>query len=75
MKVFRRAETMQEKLVKDHPAVPDYRDGLAGTLTNIGVLLQGAGRPAEALKLTRRAVALRRQLLKEQPDSTTRHRT
>jgi serine/threonine protein kinase len=46
-----------EKLVRDHPAVPDYRQQLARNRVNLGLVLGGMGRGAEAEAVFRTAIA------------------
>src|SRR5262249_52162577 len=53
---------IHEDLVRAHPAVTDYRSGLAFALTGLGRAHFRAGRPAEASGPLRRAVALRDEL-------------
>ncbi len=45
---YRAALTIRRKLVKDHPAVTEFRNGLAVIQTNLGVLLAATGRKREA---------------------------
>jgi tetratricopeptide (TPR) repeat protein len=53
--------------------VPGYRYDLALTCVNLGILLQQAGRPNEAAKEFRKAEALCRELVKENPDGSDYH--
>jgi serine/threonine protein kinase len=46
-----------EKLVREHPAAPDYREQLARNRVNLGLVLAGMGRAAEAEAVFRAAVA------------------
>jgi serine/threonine protein kinase len=46
-----------EKLVGDHPAVPDYREQLARNRVNLGLVLAGMGRAAEAEAVFRAAIS------------------
>ncbi|MGL4555720.1 MAG: hypothetical protein ACRC33_31520, partial [Gemmataceae bacterium] len=48
-------------------AVPDYQDGLASTLINTGLLLNGMGKRDEALKAYRRAEQIRQRLADAHP--------
>ncbi|MFO0850363.1 MAG: serine/threonine-protein kinase [Gemmataceae bacterium] len=54
---YRAALGVYANLAAAHPAVPDYQAGLAATHTNLGILLQTTGRPADALPLFDRAIA------------------
>ena len=63
-------------LAEDFPNVPEYRVGLAGSQTNLGLLLRDLGRPNEAERACREAVALFDQssfakLRLEGPDAET----
>jgi serine/threonine protein kinase len=46
-----------EKLVRDHPAAPEYQEQLARNRTNLGLVLGGMGRAAEAEAVFRTAIA------------------
>jgi hypothetical protein len=54
-------------LAAEHPAVPDYRLGLAITHTRVGSLLTTAGRPAEALPELESASSLLEALARAGP--------
>jgi tetratricopeptide (TPR) repeat protein len=45
---FRQAIALRRPLVDDFPAVPAYRDSLAGSHTNLGIVLTNLGKHAEA---------------------------
>jgi tetratricopeptide (TPR) repeat protein len=66
-KAHRQALQLYERLVAEHPQVPQYRQELAGTHNNLDVLLQITGRVAEAEKAFRQALQLREQLVAEHP--------
>ncbi len=51
----------------EHPQVPEYRQQLATTHNNLGLLLKATGRVAEAEKAHRQALQLREQLVAEHP--------
>ena len=52
----RKALALREALVRRNPDDPEARRDLGGTLNNLGVLLDGHGRPREALAMYLRAV-------------------
>ena len=54
---YRESVAGLEKLVREHPAVPDYRDQLARNRVNLGLVLAGMGRAAEAEAVFRSAIA------------------
>jgi serine/threonine protein kinase len=54
---YRDFVTELEKLVRDHPAVPDYREQLARNRVNLGLVLGGMGRAAEAEAVFRTAIS------------------
>jgi tetratricopeptide (TPR) repeat protein len=64
---YRRALALQEKLAAQFPAVPQYRDDLAGSHDNLGLLLAGLGKRPEAEEQYRRALALKEKLAAEFP--------
>jgi tetratricopeptide (TPR) repeat protein len=64
---FGRARDLHQQLAKDFPAVPGYRQNLASTHTNLGVLLQTTGRPQEAEAAYRQARDLQQQLAQDFP--------
>jgi serine/threonine protein kinase/Flp pilus assembly protein TadD len=66
-KAYRQALQLCEQLVAEHPQVPEYRQDLATTHNNLGVLLKDTGRPAEAEKAYRQALQLRERLVAEHP--------
>jgi tetratricopeptide (TPR) repeat protein len=53
--------------VAEHPQVPQYRQELAMTHNNLGLLLQATGRVAEAEKAYRQALQLYERLVAEHP--------
>jgi tetratricopeptide (TPR) repeat protein len=54
-------------LVKDFPAVPDYREALAGALGNLAISFQRKGRAEEAESFLKSAVAESRKLVAQFP--------
>ena len=60
----------REKLVQEHPTVPDYQAGLAWSYANQGVAQLVSGRPADAVISCQRAVELREKLARDYPGST-----
>jgi tetratricopeptide (TPR) repeat protein len=59
---YRKALALQEELVAEHPAVPDFQQELATGYNNLGVLLANTGRLEEAETAYRAALKLRKQL-------------
>ena len=64
---FRMARDGYAKLAADFPAVPKYRQDLAGSHTNLGILLADLGKWPEAEKQYREALAIQEQLAAEFP--------
>jgi Flp pilus assembly protein TadD len=58
---------LQERLVAEHPQVPQYRQLLASTHSNLGLLLKDIGRVADAEKAYRQALQLYERLVAEHP--------
>ena len=58
---------IQEKLAADFPAVPDYRQELAGSHNNLGSLLADLGKRAEAEEQYRQALAIQEKLAADFP--------
>ena len=58
------------KLADDNPAVTDFRSDLAHSHTNLGVLLQNTGKPAEAEAEYRKALAIEQKLADDNPAVT-----
>jgi tetratricopeptide (TPR) repeat protein len=74
-KLFRQAIDRLTKLVRDYPAVGVYRHDLAIASIHLGKLSLETGKPAEAEKQLRQAIALFQQLLKaDSPDKAAGHR-
>jgi tetratricopeptide (TPR) repeat protein len=67
---YRRAIDLQERLTADFPDVPDYRQDLADSLTNWGLLLEERNQPRPAEAAHRRALAVRKQLTEDFPTRT-----
>jgi tetratricopeptide (TPR) repeat protein len=73
---FREALAIQEKLAAEFPNLPVYREELAETYNNLGILLGGLGelsRPGEAETAHRQALAIQEKLVTEFP-SVPRYR-
>jgi serine/threonine protein kinase len=70
---YRAAVAIREGLAAEFPAEPDYRGDLATTRCNLGGLLTGLGRAADAKAEYFRAIALREALAAEHPN-VPRHR-
>jgi tetratricopeptide (TPR) repeat protein len=64
---FRTSQERYAQLVADFPAVPDYRQELAVTHENLGVLLKDTGRGKEAEGEYRQARDLQQHLVNESP--------
>jgi serine/threonine protein kinase len=64
---FREAITLWEKLAAEFPAVPAYRQHLAGSHNNLGNLLANLGKRPEAEASHRRALELQQKLTAEFP--------
>jgi serine/threonine protein kinase len=65
---FRQAELLLEQLVAEFPAVAEYRQKLARTEANLGVVLAKVGKHADAETAFRRGIALYTELTAEFPD-------
>ncbi len=63
---YRKALAVLEPLVRDFPAVPDYRREFAATLTELGRLVQTA-RPHDAEEAYRQALAVNERLVADFP--------
>jgi tetratricopeptide (TPR) repeat protein len=63
----RETVALYEKFLRDAPADPDLRAGLATCLTNQGVRYGQVGRRGDARACFRRAVELQQQLARERP--------
>ena len=63
----RRAIELRQKLVDRNPTEPRYRNDLALSINNLSFAQFQAGRPLEALQTARKAEALERSLVREQP--------
>jgi serine/threonine-protein kinase len=62
-----RARATFQRLADVHPAVPDYRSGLAASHINLGRVLRELGRGLEAEKSYRAALAVQMQLVRHFP--------
>jgi serine/threonine protein kinase/tetratricopeptide (TPR) repeat protein len=67
---YRLAIDQCAQLAGETPAVSTYRQNLATSLNNLGVLLVDLGKHAEAETCYRRALALRQKLSEESPTSS-----
>jgi tetratricopeptide (TPR) repeat protein len=65
--MYRQALAIRKQLAADFPTVTDYREGLAVTLNNLGILLKDIDRAAEAEDMYRQALAIRKQLAADFP--------
>ena len=63
----RAALAIQEGLAADFPAIPGYRDDLAGSRNNLGLLLVGMGKATEAEAEYRGAIAIWERLVADYP--------
>jgi tetratricopeptide (TPR) repeat protein len=66
-KLYREALAIQKKLVDDFPN-PRYRRDLAGTLVNLGLLLEKVDKQSEAEDVYRQALVIQEKLAKDSPD-------
>ena len=64
---YRKALAIQERLVADFPAVPEYRQSLARSHHNLGVLLKEMGKRPEAEERYRKVLAVREELVVDFP--------
>ena len=64
---YRKALAIQEKLVAEFPAVPEYRRDLALSHNNLGILLSGLRKRPEAEEQYRKALAIQEKLVAEFP--------
>jgi serine/threonine protein kinase/tetratricopeptide (TPR) repeat protein len=64
---YREAIRLMEKLVADFPTVPAYRQGLAKSHNELGILLRDLGKRREAEAAYRQALAIRQQLVDDVP--------
>src|SRR5262249_47338822 len=64
----RAALALRTELATDFPAVPEYRQEVAGSHNNLGVLLREQGRPVEATAAHRTALALEQKMVEDFPD-------
>jgi serine/threonine-protein kinase len=65
-----KGQAILERLVKEKPASEEYVRGLAYFYNNRATLLDRQGKTAEALPLHLKALAMRRQLVKDFPNDT-----
>jgi tetratricopeptide (TPR) repeat protein len=68
MEQYRKAEQLQTRLVGDFPSVPAYRQELARTHNNLGIVYKRLKRREEADTSYRAALTLRQQLAKDFPE-------
>jgi serine/threonine protein kinase len=57
LEAYRGIVTDLEKLARQHPDVPDYREQLARNRVNLGLVLGGMGRHAEAERVLQESIA------------------
>ena len=62
------AAAIYQDLADQNPKVPDYADGLASALTNLGDVVRSSGRTVEARDAYDRAIALRERPGQGEPD-------
>jgi tetratricopeptide (TPR) repeat protein len=60
--------TLLLKLVKNHPALPEYQNDLARTHNNLGLLLRALGKKEEAAMEYEQARTLQQKLIDNHPD-------
>jgi tetratricopeptide (TPR) repeat protein len=73
LSVFRRAHEIRERLARDHPEIPQYREDLAATLRIMGGCYSLLGKTAEAMEAYKKGrVLLERQILADPADLTSR---
>ena len=65
---YRKALAIQEKLVADFPAVSGYREDLAGSHGNLGILLASLGQGDAAEEEYRKGLAIQEKLAADFPD-------
>jgi tetratricopeptide (TPR) repeat protein len=64
---YRQALAIQDKLAGEYPAVPQYRQELATSHNNLGILHARLGKRAEAEEAYRKALAIHEKLAGEYP--------
>jgi tetratricopeptide (TPR) repeat protein len=64
---YRQAQAIFDKLAADFPTVPQYRQDLAASHYNLGVLLAGLGKRPEAEAAYRQALAIQEKLAADLP--------
>ena len=67
---YREALAIRRKLVDDNPADTEFRNRLAVSHNNLGILLSQTGKPSEAEAEYREALAIRRKLADDNPAVT-----
>ena len=70
---YRKAIALLQKLADDYPAVTEFRSGLAGSLNNLGLLVNQTGRQSESEAEFRKAIALIQKLADDNPAVTHFH--
>lgn len=68
---YRQAVRLLEQLVADFPDVAEYRQKLAQTHHNLGIVLAELGKQEEAEAAFRQAMALRQRLVEDVPNEPT----
>jgi len=64
---YREALAIEQKLVDDFPAVPEYRQELAASHYNLGLLLADQNQPEQAAQQHRKVLAIQQKLADEFP--------
>ena len=64
---YRTALAIRQKLADDNPAVSEFRNALAASHNNLGIVLWQTGRPKEAEAEYRTALAIREKLADDNP--------
>ena len=67
---YREALAIRRQLVKDHPGVLDFRNRLADSHDNLGLLLHGTGKTAGAEAEYRESLRIRAELVQDNPALT-----
>ena len=68
LKHWRKANGLLQRLADKNPNVDQYRSDLAGSFSNIGVLLHDMGQANEALQAWDRAIDLQQELVDADPN-------
>jgi tetratricopeptide (TPR) repeat protein len=71
LKVYGKALAIRQKLADANPKIPDYRNDVASSQSNIADVLRRLGRNAQAREGYEQAIALRERLVQDHPEVTT----